>query len=294
MLVLVLVAEVGIVFGFVLVLVARVPLAAYFFRFPFSGWTRTERPGVKTYVCIKRVPDTEARLKVAADGKSIDTTGLKYIISPYDEYALETALRQKEGSGAGEVLVVSVGDASAGEQLRSALAMGADGAVLLKGEPGLDGLATARALAAELKGAGADLVLCGMKAADDDQQEVGPMLAELLDVPCVTGVAEIALEGSAVVCQREIECGTEVIEAPLPAVVTITKGKYEPRYPSLKGIMAAKKKPLEEKPAQLPPGRIEVQAMMPPPERPAGRIVGHGPDAVPELVRLLKEQAKVL
>ncbi len=251
---------------------------------------------MKTYVCIKRVPDTEARLRVAGDGKSIDTAGLKYIISPYDEYALETALRQKEagGAGAGEVVVVSVGDASAGEQLRSALAMGADGAVLLKGVVGMDGLATAKALAAELKAAGADLVLCGMKAADDDQQEVGPMLAELLDWPCVTAAGEIALEGSVVVCHREIEGGTEVVEAPLPAVVTITKGKYEPRYPSLKGIMAAKKKPLEEKPAALPAGRIEVQAMMPPPDRPAGRIVGQGPDAVPELVRLLKEQAKVL
>ncbi len=249
---------------------------------------------MKTYVCIKRVPDTEARLRVAADGKSIDTTGLKYIISPYDEYALETALRQKEASGGGEVVAVSVGDAATGEQLRSALALGADAAVLLKGEPGMDGLATAKALAAELKAAGAELVLCGMKAADDEQQEVGPMLAELLDLPCVTAVAEVAVEGNAVVCHREIESGTEVVEAPLPAVVTITKGKYEPRLPSLKGIMAAKKKPLEEKPAQLPPGRIEVQAMTPPPERPAGRIVGQGPDAVPELVRLLKEQAKVL
>ncbi len=249
---------------------------------------------MKTYVCIKRVPDTEARLKVAADGKSIDTAGLKYIISPYDEYALEAALRLKEASGAGEVVVVSVGDGAAGEQLRSALAMGADAAVLLKGQADMDGLATAKALAAELKASGAELVLCGMKAADDDQQEVGPMLGELLDLPCVTGVSEFEIQGGSVVCQREAEGGTEVVEAPLPAVVTITKGKVEPRYPSLKGIMAAKKKPLEEKDAQLPASRIQVRELTPPPERPAGRIVGQGPDAVPELVRLLKEQAKVL
>ncbi|HEX9105755.1 MAG TPA: electron transfer flavoprotein subunit beta/FixA family protein [Longimicrobiales bacterium] len=249
---------------------------------------------MKTYVCIKRVPDTEARLKVGADGKSVDSAGIKYIISPYDEYALETALRQKEGGSGGDVAVISVGEAAAGEQLRSALAMGADSAVLLKGQPTMDGLATARALAAELKAAGADLVLCGVKAADDDQAEVGPMLAELMDVPCVTGVAEMELQGGSVVCQREVEGGTEVVEAPLPAVVTITKGKFEPRYPSLKGIMAAKKKPMEEKEAQLPASRIQVRELTPPPDRPAGRIVGQGVDAVPELVRLLKEEAKVL
>jgi len=249
---------------------------------------------VKTYVCIKRVPDTEARLKVAPDGKSVDSAGVKYIISPYDEYALETALRQKEAAGGGDVAVISVGEAVVAEQLRSALAMGADSAVLLRGQPSTDGLATARALAAELKAAGAELILCGMKAADDEQGEVGPMLAELLDLPCVTGVAELEVQGGSVVCQREVEGGTEVVEAPLPAVVTITKGKLEPRYPSLKGIMAAKKKPLEEKDAQLPASRIQVRELTPPPERPAGRIVGQGPDAVVELVRLLKEEAKVL
>jgi len=249
---------------------------------------------VKTYVCIKRVPDTEARLKVAPDGKSVDSAGVKYIISPYDEYALETALRQKEAAGGGDVAVISVGEAVVAEQLRSALAMGADSAVLLRGQPSTDGLATARALAAELKAAGAELILCGMKAADDEQGEVGPMLAELLDLPCVTGVAELEVQGGSVVCQREVEGGTEVVEAPLPAVVTITKGKLEPRYPSLKGIMAAKKKPLEEKEAQLPASRIQVRELTPPPERPAGRIVGQGPDAVVELVRLLKEEAKVL
>ena len=249
---------------------------------------------MKTYVCIKRVPDTEARLKVAPDGKSVDSAGVKYIISPYDEYALETALRQKEAAGGGDVAVISVGEAVVAEQLRSALAMGADSAVLLRGQPSTDGLATARALAAELKAAGAELILCGMKAADDEQGEVGPMLAELLDLPCVTGVAELEVQGGSVVCQREVEGGTEVVEAPLPAVVTITKGKLEPRYPSLKGIMAAKKKPLEEKEAQLPASRIQVRELTPPPERPAGRIVGQGPDAVVELVRLLKEEAKVL
>jgi electron transfer flavoprotein beta subunit len=249
---------------------------------------------VKTVVCIKRVPDTEARIRIAGDGTSVEAAGMKYVISPYDEFALELALRLKEGKGEGEVRVVSVGDAASGEQLRSALATGADTATLLKGQPTMDGLATARALAAELKEAGADLILFGMKAADDDQQQVGPMVAELLGLPCVTVVSELEVSGDGIVCHREIEGGSEIVEAPLPAVVTITKGKHEPRYPSLKGIMAAKRKPLEEKDAQLGESRVKVRELRYPPDRPAGRVVGTGVDAVPELVRLLREEAKVI
>jgi electron transfer flavoprotein beta subunit len=248
---------------------------------------------MKIFACIKRVPDTEARLKIGADA-SIDPAGVKFIISPYDEYALEAAFRLREAEGAGSVTALSVGAPAAAEQLRSALAMGADQAVLLKGQPTVDGLATAKAIAAELKGSAPDLVLLGMKAVDDDQQQVGPMLAELLGLPCITAASDIAIENGAVVCHREIEGGIEVVEAPLPAVVTLTKGEHEPRYPSLKGIMAARKKPLEEKDAQLAAGRITLTALTPPPERPAGRIVGQGADAVPELVRLLHEEAKVL
>ncbi|HSJ14594.1 MAG TPA: electron transfer flavoprotein subunit beta/FixA family protein [Longimicrobiales bacterium] len=247
---------------------------------------------MKTIVCIKRVPDTEARIRVS--GGSIDTAGVKFVISPYDEFALETALRLKEGGAGGEVSVLSMGEAAAAEQLRSALAIGADSAVLLKGQPTLDGLATARALAAEIEGGGADLVLLGMKAGDDDQQQVGPMLAELLDLPCITVAAQLEIEDGKVVCHREIEGGVEIVEAPLPCVVTITKGAFEPRYPSLKGIMAAKKKPLQEKDAQLGESRIQVRALNQPPERAAGRIVGQGVDAVPELVRLLRDEAKAL
>jgi electron transfer flavoprotein beta subunit len=249
---------------------------------------------VKIVVCIKRVPDTEARIRIASDRQSIDGTGVKYIISPYDEFALETALRLKEGKGAGEVIVVSFGDASAGEQLRSALAMGADRAILLKGQPTMDGLATARVLATEITTLGADLVLLGMKAVDGDQQQVAPMLAELLRLPCVTVAATLELEGEGAVCHREIEGGVEIVETPLPAVISITKGEYEPRYPSLKGIMAAKKKPLEEKAAQAPASRVKLRELVAPPERPAGRVIGKGADAVPELVRVLREEARVL
>lgn len=249
---------------------------------------------MKTVVCIKRVPDTEARIKVAGDGASIDPTGVKFIVSPYDEFAIEAALRMKDAAGDGETVAVTLGEAASAEQLRAALAMGIDRAIRLDGAGSLDGLSVARALASELETLEADLILFGMKATDDDQQQVGPMVAELLGLPCVTVVAELTAEEGKVVCHREIEGGTEVVEVDLPAVVTLTKGPYEPRYPSLKGIMAAKRKPMEEKAVEVPPSRIRVRRFAEPPPRPEGRIVGEGPDAVPELVRLLRDEAKVL
>lgn len=250
---------------------------------------------MKIVVCIKRVPDTEARIRIAADGgAAIDPTGIKHVMSPYDEFALEMALRLRDAAGQGEVVALTLGGAVAAEQLRSALAMGADRAVLLKGEPDLDGLVTAHALAAELSGAEADLILTGMKAVDSDQQQVGAMLGELLDRPCITVAAAAVIENGRVVAHREVEGAVEVVDAPLPAVVTVTKGEHEPRYPTLKGIMAAKKKPLEEKEAKLHTSRIVVRSLTYPPERPPGRVVGTGVDAVPELVKLLREEAKVL
>jgi len=172
--------------------------------------------------------------------------------------------------------------------------MGADGATLLVGEPTIDGLATAKVLAAELQGAEAPLILFGVKAADDDQQQVGPMVATLLGRPCVTGVSSFEIQGSTAVCQREVEGGSEVVEVDLPAVLTITKSTYEPRYASLKGIMAAKKKPLEQKDAAAAAPKLQVVKLTEPAPRSSGRIVGEGPDAVPELVRLLREQANAL
>lgn len=249
---------------------------------------------MRIYVCIKRVPDTAARIRIGSDGTSIDAAGIKYVISPYDEFAIEAALRLREKQGEGEVVAVTVGAAAAAEQLRAALAMGADRAILLKADAGWDGLETARALAAELRDAGADLVLFGMKAVDSDQQQVGPMVGEMLDLPCITVAADVEIEGAIALCHREVEGGVEVMEAPLPAVVTMTKGAIEPRYASLKGIMAAKKKPLEEKDAQLGAGRIRLEKLSLPADRQEGRIVGEGPDAVAELVRLLREEAKVI
>jgi electron transfer flavoprotein beta subunit len=249
---------------------------------------------VNVIVCIKRVPDTETRIRLDESGTGIDHAGVKFIISPYDEFALEAGLRAKEGAGSGEVALLTVGEDSAQEMLRGGLAMGADRATLLRADTVMDGLGTAKVLAAELEGSPADLVLFGVKAAGSDQQQVGPMVATLLDRPCVTGVASFEVGDGVVVCQRDVEGGVEVVEADLPAVLTITKGEYEPRYASLKGIMAAKRKPLDQKDVSFEPSGIRVEGLTEPPARTAGRIVGEGPDAVPELVRLLREDANAL
>jgi electron transfer flavoprotein beta subunit len=249
---------------------------------------------VKSIVCVKRVPDTEARLRVGADGRSVETAGVKYVMNPYDEFALEAALRHRDQAGGGEVTVLSVGGSTSAETLRTGLAMGADAAVLLKSEERSEGLATARALAEELRGREFDLVLFGMKAIDDDLQAVGPMVAELLGIPAVTAVTEFSIEDGRVTAIRQIEGGSEVVELRMPCAITLTKGAYEPRYASLKGIMAAKKKPLEEKPAAPGESGVETRALEQPAERAAGRIVGEGAAAVPELLRLLREEAKVI
>lgn len=249
---------------------------------------------MKIIVCIKRTPDTETRIRIADDGRSIDPSGVKFIVSPYDEFAVEAGLKTREASGEGSVTVLTMGDASSTETLRAALAMGADGGILLEGEVSQDGLATAKALAGEIEGHEADLVLLGVKAADDDQQQVGPMVATLLGRPCVTAVSDFQISGGVVTCNREVEGGTEVLEVPLPAVLTITKGVFEPRYASLKGIMAAKKKPIEQKPAPATESRLQVTELASPAERPDGRIVGEGPEAAAELVRLLREEARAI
>ncbi len=250
---------------------------------------------MKIAVCIKRVPDSETRVKIAADGKSLDEAGVKFVLNPYDEFAVEEALRRKEAAGTGEVAVVSLGPAAAQETIRTALAMGADRGVLLQTDKiPPDPFEAAKLLAAELRGSSWDLILFGRMAIDDYNTQVGPLVAELLNLPCVTAVAHLEIDGTKGVAEREIEGGIEVVDFPLPAVLTADKGLNEPRYPALKGIMAAKKKPLEVKPVQPGTGALEIVALTPPPERKEGKIVGEGAGAVGELVRLLREEAKVL
>ena len=250
---------------------------------------------MKIAVCIKRTPDSESRFRIASSSTSIDETGLKFDIDDFASYAVEVALQLNEKQGPGETVVYAVGPDSVQETLRKAMSMGADRAVQLKTDGVVyDGLAVAKALAAELKGGGYDLVLFGKHAFDTSAGVVGTATAELLGVPCVTAASKLDVANGRATARRELEGVAEVVEFPLPAAVTIDEGIARPRYPSLKGIMAAKKKPLESKPAQLGQVRVAVKSMQLPPDRPPGRIIGEGVTAVPELVRLLQTEAKVL
>jgi electron transfer flavoprotein beta subunit len=250
---------------------------------------------LKIAVCLKRVPEMELRFSIAADRKSLEQGGLKYEISDFDGYALEVGLQLVERAGAGEVVAVCLGPDGVQETLRKALAMGAARAVQLKADQvPFDGLAIAEALAAELKAGEYDLILFGRMATDTASGTVGPMTAQLLDLPCVTAVSHLELADGRGTARRDLEGATETSEFPLPAVLTIDEGIARPRLATLKGIMAAKKKPLDVRPAQLGTVRLTVETMALPPERTGGRIIGEGVDAVPELVRLLRTEAKVL
>ncbi len=254
---------------------------------------------MKIAVCLKPVPATDTRVRIEGGGKRLDPAGVSMVINPYDEFALEEALKLKEAAGAGEVVLLTVGPQGFAPTIRNGLAMGADSAVLLIADGEVDTLQVARALAAEITGKGFDLVFCGKQAADDDAAQVAPMLAELLALPCATVVTRLTLEGAVAPgtkahAHREIEGGVEEVSFTLPAVVAAQKGLNEPRYPSLKGIMAAKKKPIEERAAGLGEPSLEVLSLTLPAARSAGRIVGEGVAAVPELVRLLREEAKVI
>jgi electron transfer flavoprotein beta subunit len=244
---------------------------------------------------MKRVPEMDVKFKIAPAGDSVDETGLKFDMSDFDGYAVEAAIQIKEKLNAGEVTVVSLGADNIQETLRKALSMGADRAMQVKSDTiPVDPWAIAEALAAELREGAFDLILFGRMSLDAANQALAPMVAELLDMPCITAVSVLDVTGGSVKARRELEGAAELVECSLPAIVSIDEGVARPRYPSLKGIMAAKKKPLDVRPAQLGAVRMTRRAAALPPEHAAGRIVGEGADAVPELVRLLRTEAKVL
>lgn len=248
---------------------------------------------MKLIACINHVPDTAAKINVGGDGKSADRTGLTFVLNPYDEFAVEECLRLKE-KNSGEVIAVSCGPDTHKESLRKALAMGVDKAVLLKDDGTRDSYGVAVALAAYIKEQSPDVVVFGKQSVDSDSSAVGGMTAELLGLPSVSVAVKFEVSGSSAVCEREIEGGREIVKTSLPCVVTAQKGLNDPRYPSLKGIMAAKSKPIEERPAASAVPRTEVLAMRKPPAKAAGKIVGTDASAAAELVRLLHEEAKVI
>lgn len=244
-------------------------------------------------VLVKLVPDTEATLKIADDRRQIVKSDVNFVLNPYDEYALEEALRLKEKQG-GTVTVISLGGDEAVKALRNALAMGADEAVHVKSAGGLDMVGVAKALAGALRDKGYDLILAGKQAVDDDCGAIGPMVAALLDIPQAAVVVKLEVADGKFKAHREVDGGYEEFEAALPALVTAQKGLNEPRYASLKGIMTAKKKTIQEVEAATSPIKTEIVRLEYPPSRPPGKIVGTGVESVPELVRLLREEAKVI
>lgn len=259
-------------------------------------------------VCLKQVPDTDLSLRIAEGSADIERDDLSYVINPYDEYAIEEALKTKEKYD-GEVILVAVGPERYEEALRGGLAMGADKAIHVKDEAieGSDPLVIAFILSKVVAGLEYDLVLCGKQAIEDDSGIVGAALAEFLDLPQVSVVTKLELsdDGKSAVAHREVEGGVEVLELSLPAVLTTQKGLNEPRYASLRGMMKAKKMPVESKSladldisAELvgeAGSRSRLVEMSYPPKRSQGRVLeGELPEIVKELVRCLKEEAKVL
>jgi electron transfer flavoprotein beta subunit len=253
---------------------------------------------------VASVPDTASVIKIGDGGKQIDETGIKWIVSPYDEYALEEAIKTIEDRG-GEVTAVTYGPARAEAALRDCLARGAHKAVhIIGGEATLgDSFTIAKVLAAAIKDREYDLVLCGIKGVGTDCGQVGPMLAELLDLPHVTNVTKLELGDGSLTAERDVEGGKEVVESPMPSLLTAQKGLNEPRYAALKGIMAAKRKPVEK----IEVGSLGVEegadpfyvvrSLELPPPKEAGKVIPGEDDpqaAAQELVKLLHEEAKAI
>lgn len=257
---------------------------------------------MKIAVLVKRVPDTTSVFKIADDNVSVVTDNLKYVMSPYDEYAMEAAIQLREAGQAEEVIVVSLGDDNTKETMRTALAMGADSGLLVKSDTQSGSRGVAEALAAALKNMGASLILAGKQAVDDDASQVAERIAELLDCPHASVVSRMELAGDTLTVDREIEGGKYTLELPLPAVVSIEKGINTPRYPTLHNIMKAKKKAIEEQDinalgldAAVLASHITVEAMaLPRQERLTNVLEGDNETRVATLVKALREEEKVL
>jgi electron transfer flavoprotein beta subunit len=248
---------------------------------------------VKILVPIKRVPDPATTIRVLPDGSGIATDNVKWVINPFDEIAIEEALRIKEKLS-GEVVLVTVGQSTWQEQLRTGLAMGADRAILVKNDGALDSLAIARILAKVISDEKPELVLLGKQAIDDDSNQVGQMLAEMLGWPQATFASKVEFADQKVTVTREVDGGLEAIAFNLPAVITTDLRLNEPRYASLPGIMKARKKELKEIPAESLGVdlalKLKVKTLAAPPKRQAGKKVG----SVQELVQVLHTEAKVI
>ncbi len=244
-------------------------------------------------VCISRVPDTASRILVGPDGKTIDTQGIKFVVNPYDEFALEEALRLREKNG-GSVTAVVVDKDAAKDVLRTALAMGVDKATLIKAKDNFDSYYVVKNLANYAQQINPDLIIVGRQSVDYDSRFMASALAELLDIPSVSVVSKLTVESDKLIAEKDIEGGKETIEASLPCIISAQKGLNEPRYPKLPDIMKAKSKPIEEIEGINFDDKVTVLEMSIPSKQRIGKILGSEDADIDELVRLLHEEAKVV
>ena len=244
-------------------------------------------------VCISQVPDTTTKIAIAADGTTINPAGVKFILNPYDEFAIETGLRMKEQHG-GTVTTLTVGPDTAKEVLRTALAMGSDTAVLVNDASRSDSFVVASAIAEFAAETSPDLIVFGRQSIDFDSFQIPSMVAELLQWPDITTVSALSIEGSTITAESDIEGGKLSVQASLPCVISAQKGLYDPRYPKLPDIMKAKSKPITERAASGVSARVTTNGMALPISKRLNKVLGDSDSDVNELVRLLHEEAKVI
>ncbi|MFP4370120.1 MAG: electron transfer flavoprotein subunit beta/FixA family protein [Bacteroidota bacterium] len=244
-------------------------------------------------VCVSRVPDTATKIMIADDGKSINTQGVKYIINPYDEFALEEAIRLKEKNG-GTVTAVTVGPEKSQDVLRTALAMGVDKAIIVKADEGFDSYFAAENLNAVVSEVNPDIIFLGRQSVDYDSWQMASMLGEMAGMPSISVVSKLDIEGNKVTAERDIEGGKEIVETTLPCLISTQKGLNEPRYPKLPDIMKAKSKPIDVKDPAGSGSRTTVLSMEIPSKQRSGKILGDSESDINELVRLLHEESKVI
>ena len=258
---------------------------------------------MRIFVCIKQVPDTETRIKLKTDNQQIDTSGVKWVINPYDEYAIEEAIKYKEANPDTQVTALTLGPkARVNNALLTAMAMGADDSIVIDTDQDMDSLTTAKALAAAIKAEGEfGLIFTGKLAIDGNVSATSQMLAQLLEIPHTSVVSQVDYDSNSITTHREVEGGSkETFKLSLPALVAANKGLNKPRFASLPGIMKAKKKPIQSvslEELKVENGEIKVKYtnFALPPEKPACKMIEGEPSAqVDELVRLLQEEAKVL
>ncbi|HYH55969.1 MAG TPA: electron transfer flavoprotein subunit beta/FixA family protein [Anseongella sp.] len=245
---------------------------------------------MKILVCISNVPDTTTKITFTDNNTEFNTSGVQFIINPYDEIALARALELTEG-GKGTVTVVHVGETSSEPTIRKALAMGADDAIRVNARP-RDAFFVSRQIARVAREENYDMVLCGRESIDYNGSQVGAMIGELMDIPSVSIVKKITPDNGKAVLEREIEGGKEVVEVPFPFVASCSEGVAEPRIPNMRGIMTARTKPLKVLDAEDVPKLQEIRSFELPPAR--GQVKMIDPAEAEKLIELLHEEAKVI